>query len=181
MKRTILVVSTGVVILLISLHLILRYSDIQSNRYVFLYQSKLLTPQAYLDIYNHYTGTWRTWYKNGSLMGEQTLSSGKVAGPYRYYFENGKLYQEGEMRDGKHVSLREWTDSGKDVVNGTFKNGLPFQGTFIFSRCEVPAGATSGSFTTGPANTYFEEYTNGARIKQILLSETGIERSMWHR
>jgi hypothetical protein len=180
MKKILIIIGL-VVLILISLHMILRYSDIQSNRYVFMYQSKFLSPQEYLNIYNKYTGTWRTWYDNGAVMGEQTLSAGKIAGPYRYYFRNGQLYQEGEMRNGKHVTLREWTESGKEVVNGIFKNGIPFQGTFIFSRFKLPAGATSGSSTIDSSNTYLEEYMNGKLVKRTLLSESGIERSTWNK
>ena len=174
MRGKIIAVILVFIIVLISLHLYLVNSDIQSNRFVFLYQSKFLSPQEYLDIYNNYTGVWRTWHNNGKLMSVQNLVSGRVNGYYKYIFSNGQIYAEGEMKDGRHIRLKEWNSSGKLLVDGSFKDG-----NFFLVRQSFTPGKTSGMFTANESNTFFEQFQEGKLIKRIKINESGLIRSRW--
>lgn len=128
---------------------VLRYGDPQANKYIYMFQAYVL-PGGYSEgmIYPHnleeskrYSGIWRMWYRNGSLMEETTFVQGLANGPFRHWHENGCLAVEGNGKmlrtEGDVILLflgkwRRWTEDGILIAEGTHTDdGKEWDGTFL--------------------------------------------------
>jgi len=88
---------------------------------------------------------------DGWTMDTKTLvvyREGKLHGPTLSWYENGRERYKGQFRDGVRVGIwRRWNNDGTLYAKGEYRNGKPWNGTFIDS--------TYAPFPT--------EYRNGVR------------------
>jgi hypothetical protein len=72
---------------------LLRFGNPQWHKYVFMFQA-YVSPGEDPDVPEDFTGTWRTWYKNGGAMNEIQFRDGAQHGLERVYFPDGDLWEE---------------------------------------------------------------------------------------
>jgi hypothetical protein len=71
-----------------------------------------------------FTGTWRRWRLDASLVSVSSYRDGRLHGWRRLYHPNGTLAQE-EMREAgeRHGVYREWYAHGTPKVRGRYRSG----------------------------------------------------------
>jgi hypothetical protein len=95
----------------------LSVADPQPSKHVYIFQCYFYPKHAYdwIRAPRNFTGTWRTWYENGTLQSSVDFSEGKIDGKEVHWYENGRI---SGMKFIKHGFLEKsafWSEDGKRV------------------------------------------------------------------
>lgn len=143
----------------LAIWLLLRYGNPQWNRHIYIYQAWHMGDTNYADQARpeDYTGTWRRWsrdgsrdeieYRNGEPLkmtcwdadGHRTfqrevvqLERGAPVEIWRFWHSNGRLKAITHCRNEKlHGRKARWERDGRPICDGVYRDGRPWQGTFI--------------------------------------------------
>jgi hypothetical protein len=82
---------------------------------------------------NHYGNDhriWMLWHPNG-VKAEELLPGADGLPITRSWYSNGQMEKEEVARPEGFATLRTWTAEGAIVIDGTVKNGSPWEGMFV--------------------------------------------------
>jgi hypothetical protein len=90
--------------------LMLSVKNPQSSRFVYIFQSMVLTHGESSNPWGdsgpmpptHYTGVWYRWHSNGRLSFEEHYADGKLDGPFRAWDRAGRQWLETAYRSGRY-------------------------------------------------------------------------------
>jgi hypothetical protein len=77
-------------------------------------------------------GEFTMWAENGARTGLSQFERGRLHGTYTQWSADGrKMREETYRRDRLHGEARWWAPNGQPTSAGMYRDGLPWEGTFI--------------------------------------------------
>jgi antitoxin component YwqK of YwqJK toxin-antitoxin module len=94
------------------------------------------------------TGTYKTFYEDGSIMQTGTIKNGGRSGIWVSYYQNGFSKEEGEFLNGIYKLLNSWDKNGKrQIINGNGDFTSYYEETIsIYESGNYKDGLKSGSW-----------------------------------
>lgn len=131
---------------------LLRFGNPQWNRLIYIAQFYWLGHHELCAPPKGYTGRWRRWYPDGSLQDEYQIIDGVKTGLVRGWHANGAKWREltldlsGEL----HGPFKVWDESGKQLLCGEYRHGMPWSGTLLNLPAKLRGlGTQHGEFKEG--------------------------------
>lgn len=110
--------------LLLAVWGVLHFGNSQWSRFVYIYQAYLSGRIISWEPPDNYTGTWRTWFRNGRKCTEAEYKDGKYHGEVTWWHSNGQVSQKMTVRNRKVDGMVScWQSNGQKWGEILWKNG----------------------------------------------------------
>jgi len=115
---------------------VLRLGNPQWSKFIYIFQCYYWpadqyefgsASSKYYVIYKplNFTGTWKTWNKNGRIESEENYLNDLKNGLHRGWYENGQIaYEDNYLNQIRHGVQREWYENGQIKTEEHLEDGM---------------------------------------------------------
>jgi len=80
-------------------------------------------------------GVWTTWHVGKTKTEETPYRNGLIHGTQTLWYRSGKKKRTMQYVNGVRTGVcKQWSENGDLIAEGTFKDGKPWTGTFVFTK-----------------------------------------------